>query len=253
MLEKFIKKLNFDAHFHYTDCKNLGICDFPDDFTGISCAHCKNEWEIQKNSPYFIIKSYGLHPQNARNYNLSSIYFLENLVSNKEISFIGECGFDLFCDEYKIYEKKQEEFFNIQIEMAIKNNLPVVIHCRKANHKLFKYKKQLSKLPEVLFHSFMGPSAEAFNLLNSNINGYFSFGKQIFNGNKKVLDCIKKLPAERILCETDAPFQFLKGEKFTSPAEITKIQQKVSEILETRSSFAQEGKTDGKTGKISLF
>ena len=89
MLEKFVKKLNFDAHFHYSDCKNLGICDFPVDFSGISCAHCENEWEIQKESPSFIIKSYGLHPQNAMNYNLSSIYFLENLVLQKEISFLS--------------------------------------------------------------------------------------------------------------------------------------------------------------------
>ena len=80
MLEKFVKKLNFDAHFHYSDCKNLGICDFPEDFVGISCAHCEKEWEIQKKSPAFIIKSYGLHPQNAQNYNLSSINFLEKLV-----------------------------------------------------------------------------------------------------------------------------------------------------------------------------
>ena len=116
--------------------------------------------------------------------------------------------------------------------MAIKNNLPVVIHCRKANHKLFKYKKQLSKLPEVLFHSFMGPSAEALSLLNSDINGYFSFGKQVFNGNKKVQECIQKLPPQRILCETDAPFQYLKGEKFTSPADITKIQKRILELLE---------------------
>ena len=237
MLEKFVKKLNFDAHFHYADCMNLGICIFPDDFMGISCAHCEKEWEIQKKSPAFIIKSFGLHPQNVKNYNLSSIDFLEKLVAEKQISFIGECGFDLFCDEYKIFEKKQDEIFNIQIEIAIKNNLPVVIHCRKANHKLFKYKKQLSKLPEVLFHSFMGPSAEAFSLLNSNINGYFSFGKQIFNGNKKVLDCIKKLPPERILCETDAPFQFLKGEKFTSPGEITKIQKRIMELLAQKKSL----------------
>lgn len=232
MLEKFVKKLNFDAHFHYADCMNLGICDFPEDFVGISSAHCEKEWEIQKKSPDFIIKSYGLHPQNVQNYNLSSINFLEKLVAEKQISFIGECGFDLFCDEYKRFEIKQEEIFTIQIEIAIKNNLPVVIHCRKANHKLFKYKKQLSKLPEVLFHSFMGPSAEAFSLLNSNINGYFSFGKQIFNGNKKVLDCIKKLPPQRIFCETDAPFQYLKGEKFTSPADITKIQKRILELLE---------------------
>ena len=237
MLEKFVKKLNFDAHFHYADCMNLGICIFPDDFVGISCAHCEKEWEIQKKSPAFIIKSFGLHPQNVKNYTISSIDFLEKLVAEKQISFIGECGFDLFCDEYKIFEKKQDEIFNIQIEMAIKNNLPVVIHCRKANHKLFKYKKQLSKLPEVLFHSFMGPSAEALSLLNHNINGYFSFGKQVFNGNKKVLDCIKNLPSERILCETDAPFQCLKGEKFTSPSEITKIQKRIMELLAQKKSL----------------
>ena len=237
MLEKFVKKLNFDAHFHYADCKNLGICDFPVDFSGISCAHCENEWEIQKESPSFIIKSYGLHPQNVQNYDFSSIYFLENLILQKEISFIGECGFDLFSDVFKSTEKKQEEFFNIQIEMAIKNNLPVVIHCRKANHNLFEYKTKLSQLPEVLFHTFMGPSAEAFSLLNHNINGYFSFGKQVFNGNKKVLDCIKNLPSERILCETDAPFQCLKGEKFTSPSEITKIQKRIMELLAQKKSL----------------
>ena len=232
MLEKFVKKLNFDAHFHYSDCKNLGICDFPEDFVGISCAHCEKEWEIQKDSPDFIIKSFGLHPQNVKNYNLSSIDFLEKLVAEKQISFIGECGFDLFCDEYKRFEIKQEEIFTIQMEIAIKNNLPVVIHCRKANHKLFEYKTKLSQLPEVLFHSFMGPSAEALSLLNHNINGYFSFGKQVFNGNKKVLDCIRKLPPQRILCETDAPFQYLKGEKFTSPADITKIQKRILEFIE---------------------
>ena len=232
MLEKFVKKLNFDAHFHYSDCKNLGICDFPEDFVGISCAHCEIEWEIQKKSPDFIIKSYGLHPQNAQNYNLSSINFLEKLVAEKQISFIGECGFDLFCDEYKIFEKKQEEIFTIQMEIAIKNNLPVVIHCRKANHKLFEYKTKLSQLPEVLFHSFMGPSTEALSLLNSDINGYFSFGKQVFNGNKKVLECIQKLPPQRMLCKTDAPVQYLKGEKFTSPADITKIQKRILELLE---------------------
>ena len=52
------------------------------------------------------------------------------------------------------------------------------------------------------------------------------------NGNKKVLECIQKLPPQRILCETDAPFQYLKGEKFTSPADITKIQKRILELLE---------------------
>ena len=38
----------FDAHFHYFHCKKLGICDFPTDWRGISCAHSREEWEMQK-------------------------------------------------------------------------------------------------------------------------------------------------------------------------------------------------------------
>lgn len=236
MLEKFIKNCDFDAHFHLYECKTAGILDIYKEYCGISCAHSIEEWNIQKkyveetgNNQIFL--SYGMHPQNAANENISlSQDFLEKLLVNNEISFIGEIGFDFFTPEYKKLSVKQEEMFNVQIELAQKYNIPVVIHCRKANHKLFEYAKKLSLLPEVLFHSFMGPVSQAFSLLNKNINGYFSFGKQVFNGNKKVLECIQNLPPERVFAETDAPFQYLKGEKYTKPSEIKKIYAKILEL-----------------------
>ena len=78
---------------------------------------------------------------------------------------------------------------------------------------------------EVLFHSFMGPPVEALSLLNRGINGYFSFGKQLLNCNKKAIACVRELPSNRILAETDAPFQTLKGEKYTAPSEIVRVYQ----------------------------
>ena len=120
--------------------------------------------------------------------------------------------------------------FNLQLDLAIKYNRPLVIHCRKANEKLFEYSKQLKKLPGVLFHSFMGMPNEAKSLLSRGINGYFSFGKQMMNNNKKVIACVKELPLNVILAETDAPFQFLKNERFTHPNEIKKIYDAISEI-----------------------
>ena len=227
MLEKFSKKdkiFLFDAHFHYAVCKEMGICVLPENWRGISCAHSKKEYEIQSKAPASVIQSYGMHPQNAANENIKeSTDFLEELLSKNLISFIGEAGFDYFTEEFRAASDLQEEIFNIQLELALKYNKPIVIHCRKANHKLFEYSKQLKKLPEVLFHSFMGPPVEAQSLLNHGINGYFSFGKQLFNGNKKAIACARELPPERVLAETDAPFQFLKGEKYTIPAEIIKI------------------------------
>ena len=238
MLEKFSKKDKknlFDAHFHYAVCKGMGI-EIPDfgegiSWQGISCAHSKEEYEIQKNAPACVIQAYGMHPQNAANENIEdSRGFLENLLSKNLISFIGEAGFDFFTDEYKAAASLQEEIWNIQLELALKYSKGLVVHCRKANHKLFEYSKQLRQVPEVLFHSFMGPPAEARSLLERGINAYFSFGKQIMNGNKKAIACVQELPWERVLSETDAPFQFLKGEKYTNLSEIEAIIHKMFDL-----------------------
>lgn len=237
MLEKYSKKMQkntdfsqkilFDAHFHYAVCKQHGIelPQFEDfEWMGISCAHSRQEFEIQQSAPSCVIQAYGMHPQNAANEDIKvSAAFLEELLSKNLISFIGEAGFDYFTEEFKNAADLQEEIFNIQLDLALKYNKPLVIHCRKANHKLFEYSKQLKKLPEVLFHSFMGPPVEARSLLARGINGYFSFGKQLLNGNKKAIACVKELPPECILAETDAPFQYLKDEKYTDLSDIKRV------------------------------
>ena len=231
----FPQKTLFDAHFHYAVCKNHGINlpVFGDDYewSGISCAHSADEFEIQSSAPECVIQSYGMHPQNAAYEDINkSAGFLENLLASKKISFIGEAGFDYFTGEFREAAILQEEIWNIQLDLALKYQTPLVVHCRKANHKLFEYSKKLSQLPEVLFHSFMGPPIEAETLLKHGINGYFSFGKQIFNGNKKVIACVKELPYERVLTETDAPFQYLKGEKYTDLSEIKKVYDEFNKI-----------------------
>lgn len=241
MLEKNEKKLiniYFDAHFHWKfanfsnvfekkSMKNDDFCIF-----GCSCAHSEEEWsfqisenqKLQQKSNKKNLCSFGIHPQQVTKESFSSqINFLQKLIKNKQIDAIGEIGFDFFSDNFKQYAFQQDEIFNIQLELAIKNQLPIVIHCRKANEKLFEYKKQLKKVPSVLFHSFMGTPIEAKSLIKNDINCFFSFGKQIFNNNKKVIQCVKELPIENLLLETDAPYQFLKNESQTFCDEIIKI------------------------------
>ena len=231
----FSKNILFDAHFHYAVCKKMGLeLPFFDDgskWMGISCAHSVEEYQLQSKAPDNVIQSYGMHPQNAANENiLQSADFLETLLNKKLLAFIGEAGFDYFTDEFKAASQKQEEIWNIQLDLALQYKMPLVIHCRKANHKLFEYSKKLKELPEVLFHSFMGPPVEAQSLLNRGINGYFSFGKQLLNGNKKAIACVKELPAERVLSETDAPFQYLKGEKYTKLSDIKIITEEICRL-----------------------
>lgn len=236
MLEK---NHNFfcDAHFHYADSLKKESFDvFSQNWCGCSCAHSKDEWSLQfqakKKFPknqFFL--SYGIHPQSLGFINVQeNLSFLEELCKDKKLNSIGEIGFDFFSDEFKNHKEIQEEIFITELEIAIKYNLPVVIHCRKANEKLFEYAFLLKKIPQVLFHSFMGSSQEAFSLLKRNINAFFSFGKQMMNHNKNVILCAKNLPLENLLCETDAPFQFLKGEEKTLCSEIMIIYEEFAKI-----------------------
>lgn len=251
MLEKNAEKMFFDAHFHYFYSKNYEI---PANYYGCSCAHSPKEWNFQvENAPSSIIFSYGIHPQSCGFDDLqTNADFLEGLLHQKfenvksgegggnscnfpnpEKSFlsaIGEAGFDYFTSEFLEHKSEQEKAWNIQLELAQKYKMPLVVHCRKANHKLFEYSKQLKNLPSVLFHSFMGPPAEAKSLLNRGINAFFSFGKQIKNNNKKVIACVKELSVENLLLETDAPFQFLKNEHFTRPADISTVYEAAIEV-----------------------
>ena len=243
MLEKNENILYFDAHFHLADCMydNIPLPGNDMAWYACACSHSKEEWEITERftalrqaqgprGPQMYL-SYGLHPQSAGHIDVKeNADFLEQLLHQHKLNAIGEAGFDYFNEEFRAQAATQEEMFNLQLDLALKYNRPLVIHCRKANEKLFEYSKQLKKLPGVLFHSFMGMPNEAKSLLSRGINGYFSFGKQMMNNNKKVIACVKELPLNVILAETDAPFQYLKNERFTHPNEIKKIYDAISEI-----------------------
>jgi len=225
MLEKNLKKM-CDSHFHYADCvKNAEI------FNNIywnccSSFHSPQEFQLYEDSSEKFLCSYGIHPLQCSNNQINIteyLIFLESLLQKNKLCAIGEIGFDFFTDNGKKNSELQVQVWNNQLELALQYKMPVVIHCRKANEKLFEYSKILKKLPSVLFHSFMGSFIEAESLIKRGINCYFSFGKQMLNGNKKVIQCVQNLPETNLLLETDAPYQTLKNENNTFPNEIQKV------------------------------
>lgn len=233
MLEKNEKNMYFDAHLHFSLTEiNKNIIN-SENWTGCSCAHSLEEWDNQK-SEKNIVKALGIHPQFVNESNIQKIdnlYKLQtSLIKTGELDCIGEIGFDFFTEDFKSNKELQIIWFEKELELAMENKLPVVIHCRKGNELLYKYSSQLKQLPGVIFHSFMGSEVEALSLINRNINCCFSFGKQIMNNNKKVIQCVSKLPLENLLLETDAPYQFLKGEKCTYGEEITKIYEEACKL-----------------------
>jgi TatD DNase family protein len=74
-------------------------------------------------------------------------------------------------------------------------------------HKIFTLSRKLAQCAAVIFHSWPGTAEEALSLLRKGINVYFSFGNTIRLNHKQAMRSCARLPVDRLLTETDAPFQ----------------------------------------------
>ena len=88
----------------------------------------------------------GLHPANVKENYKEELEFVVNSLKSHSYVAIGEIGIDLYWD--KTYLKQQQDAFEFQIRLAIKNDLPIVIHCREAFDEIFEIldKENCSKL-----------------------------------------------------------------------------------------------------------
>jgi TatD DNase family protein len=143
---------------------------------------------------------------------------------------VGETGFDLYDRAFRETEAVQEDLFRAHLETALRRDLPVVLHVRRAMHKVFLYSRELRKIPAVIFHSWPGTLGEGKSLLNRGINAFFSFGTILLNRHKEARRCCASLPAERLLLETDAPWQPPGGKSFSSWADLPAILQAAADL-----------------------
>jgi len=193
----------------------------------------------EKNAP--LLCCFAVHPQlpaeRAKNNKTFTVKDLEKyidtlqkLCKEERIAAIGEFGFDLYKDEYKETEEIQEKIFSSHLETAVNFSLPVVLHARRAMHKIFLYEKELSKCKAVIFHTWPGTLDEAKSLLRRGINAYFSFGNVIMLNHKQAMKCCALLPAERLLTETDAPYAPRRGENFSCWTDLPLILETASKL-----------------------
>ena len=146
----------------------------------------------------------GFHPSELDNFNEKNLKHLEDLLQNKKIVGIGEIGLDYHYG--KEDKEKQIDAFIKQIELAIKYNLPIVIHSRDAASDTLEI---LKKYPNVKIdmHCY-GYSLEiAKELLKINSNIKFGIGGILtFKNSKKIKEVVEYLDMKNILLETDSPF-----------------------------------------------
>jgi TatD DNase family protein len=127
---------------------------------------------------------------------------------NDRVVAIGEIGLDYFRlpegQEGEAAKDLQKTAFIEQLKFAQKHNLPVVIHCRDAYEDCLDIMKAEYKGGAIM-HSYTGDWETAKKFVDMGfyvaLNGILMFDK-----TGRLKDVCEKLPSDRILSETDAPY-----------------------------------------------
>jgi len=230
-----------DAHTHvqfkeFDQDRNEVIKRALDERIWLVNAGANKDWslkavELAEKYPFGVWATVGLHPDDTEKFDYS---FYKNLATKEKVVAIGECGLDYYRIEPEDQKTKdaQKEIFTEQIRLANEIKKPLVIHCRQAFEDLIEILESNKKLlnnPPGIIHFFTGSPKDAERLLEIGFN--FTFGGLV-TYNRDFDEIIRKIPLERIMLETDAPF--VSPEPFrrkrNEPLYVEKVAEKISEI-----------------------
>ena len=197
--------------------------------------------------PDFLYPMVGLHPEEVRadwREQLSAI----KTILNSQLSIvncIGEVGLDYYWS--REFEQEQLEAFEEQVKWSVETQLPLMIHCRKAQNELVSIIKRYARdLPGGVFHCFTGNELEARELLQFDrfvlgIGGVLTFKKSHL---PEVLP--KVVPLDRIVLETDAPYMApvpMRGQR-NEPAYTLHVLRKLAEAYNVSEAAIADATND---------
>ena len=201
--------------------KLLTICTTLKGFNNI-----KNILTIDK----IIYGTFGIHPHETDNDNISKNIIVENIKKSPKLIGIGETGLDFYYNHSK--KNKQIDSFKRHIEAALETNLPIIVHSRNAEEETFKIlSKYKHEKPKILMHCFTG--SYNFYKKMEELNSFFSASGIItFNNSQDLQNTFLKIPNNKLLVETDSPFLSpvpMRGKK-NEPSFIKYTIKKLAEI-----------------------
>ena len=147
----------------------------------------------------------GLHPCSVKKDNLEKeISHVEQMLSQNKFIAVGEIGLDLYWDKSTL--DLQKIAFELQIELAKKYQLPIVIHVRDSFDEAIEIVERLNDYNlSGVFHCFTGNLEEAQRIINLN-NFYLGIGGVVTFKNGGINKIINQVSLDRIILETDSPY-----------------------------------------------
>jgi TatD DNase family protein len=148
----------------------------------------------------WLMPAVGIHPHEASKNACDVFDTIEKLSADSGVVAIGETGLDYY-REFASAEQ-QQLLFRKHIALARRMTLPLLIHTRKSIDAAIDILKQ-EDFHTGVFHCYSGSYEQACVILDMGF--YLGFGG-VLTFSVKVQEVFKKIPADRILLETDSPY-----------------------------------------------
>ncbi|MFV0558696.1 MAG: TatD family hydrolase [Enterococcus sp.] len=196
-----VEQFNEDIPETIARAKELGVTEMA--VVGFDEATIAKSLELNQtyDNLYSII---GWHPTEAGSYTKDVEQRLQEQLTLPKVVALGEIGLDYYwmADPKEV----QEQVFRRQIAIAREMNLPISIHTREALADTYKVLKA-EKIYDIggIMHSFSGDYEWAQRFLDLGMHISFS-GVVSFKKALDVQEAATKIPLERMLVETDAPY-----------------------------------------------
>lgn len=193
--------------------------------TGTSVEATRAAIELARERPGTLFATAGIHPHDASRATPAALVEIAGLARAPEVRAIGECGLDF--DRDFSPRPAQEAAFEAQLELACERKLPVFLHERAAHERflaiLLRFRPRLSA---AVVHCFTGGARELeaylAHDLHIGITGWICDERR----GTGLRPLIARVPPDRLMIETDAPFltpPAAKASRRNEPAFLTHV------------------------------
>jgi TatD DNase family protein len=184
-----------------------------------------------------VLATAGIHPHEAQLADQAALAKLDDLLADPDVLAVGEIGLDYYYDHSPRPQQKQA--FAQQMEVAAARRRPIIIHCRPSEGSNDAWDDTLEMIETAwvrtnlggILHCFTGEWEHARRALDCGFLISFA-GNITFPRAENIREVAAKVPLDRMLIETDAPFLAplpYRGKR-NEPAWVGRVADKVAEV-----------------------
>lgn len=224
----------YDTHAHltdrsYNDCldrigndaKSAGLIAI--NVVGFDATTSQRACDLASQSNGFLFATVGIQPNSVAEALPGDWAVIERLADHESVRGIGETGLDRYWKDTPW--DVQQDYFERHIELGRAKRLPLVIHMRECGQEIVdQLKPHSAKGPiQGVMHSYTGDWDVCQQCLDLGLMISFA-GMITFKKSDELREVAKRVPADRLLIETDCPYlspEPFRGKRPNEPARVS--------------------------------